>query len=149
MQPPEDYMRRCIELAEMARQSGDTPVGSLIVHRTQVIAEGVDAVKARLDITAHAEVEAIRKACQALNSLDLRGCVLYTTTEPCWMCSYAIRQAGISGMIIGNAIPWGGGVTSRYPILLSHVEIESWSAPPTVTCSILRTECEKLNRKQR
>ena len=148
MQLPEDYMRRCIELAKLAQQRGDTPVGSLIVRGTQVIAEGIEAVKARRDTTAHAEVEAIRVACAELNSLNLRGCFLYTTAEPCWMCSYAIRQTGISGVIFGVAVAWVGGVTSQHPIL-TDPEVGCWSTPPAVTCGILREECEMLRRLQR
>lgn len=148
MQLPEDYMRRCIELARLAQQRGDTPVGSLIVRGTQVIAEGIEAVKARQEITAHAEIEAIRVACAELGSLDLRGCLLYTTAEPCWMCSYAIRQTGISGVIFGAGAAWIGGVTSRHPIL-TDANIGCWSTPPAVTCGILREECEMLMRDQK
>jgi tRNA(adenine34) deaminase len=145
MQLAEDYMRRCIKLARTAQQRGDTPVGSLIVRGTQVIAEGIEAVTARRDTTAHAEVEAIRAACAELNSLNLRGCLLYTTAEPCWMCSYSIRQTGISGVIFGAAVAWMGGVTSQHPIL-TDPEIGCWSTPPAVTCGILREECEMLRR---
>ncbi|HET8668501.1 MAG TPA: nucleoside deaminase [Terriglobales bacterium] len=147
MQTPEDYMWRCIELARMARQAGDTPVGSLIVRDAKVIAEGIEAIKARRDITAHAEIEAIRNACQALGSLDLRGCILYTTAEPCWMCSYAIRHTGVSGVVIGAPVASVGGVSSRHPILTDSA-LECWPTAPAVTCGILRAECQSLKREQ-
>jgi tRNA(Arg) A34 adenosine deaminase TadA len=83
-------MRRCLELAETAAMAGDTAVGALIVRDGEVVAEGVERTRTILDPSAHAEVEAIRAACQRLDTLDLRGCVLYSTVEPCVLCGYAI-----------------------------------------------------------
>ena len=113
----EKHMRRCRVLAEEATSGGDAPVGSLVLRDGQVIAEGVEAVKVQTDVTAHAEIVAIRKACGALGTLDLSGATLYTTTEPCLMCSYAIRQTRISTVVIEKPTEKGGGVTSPYPIL--------------------------------
>ena len=144
MQPSTVYMQRCIELAQRARQSADTLVGSLVVHNDQIIGEGVEAVRARLDVTAHAEIEAIRQACRNVHSLDLTGSVLYTTAEPCWMCSYAVRQTRISQVVIGRSVPSVGGFSSRHPIL-TDPDIEFWPSPPSVTCGVLGRECEKLN----
>ena len=146
MQPSTVYMQRCIELAQMARQSGDTPVGSLIVRNDQIIGEGVEGVRARLDVTAHAEIEAIRQACRNVHSLDLTGSLLYTTAEPCWMCSYAIRQTRISQVVIGATVPSVGGFSSRHPILVDP-EIGCWPSPPSVTCSVVGRECEKLKTR--
>lgn len=136
-------MRRCIELARAARQNGDAPVGALIVHAGRVIAQGCESVKTRLDVSAHAEIEAIRNACRALGSLKLSGCVLYTTAEPCWMCSYAIRWTGIREVFIGAPVPAIGGVTSRFPIL-PEPRIARWTIPPAITWSSLRNDCEAL-----
>lgn len=113
----EEYMRRCRQLAGEAVRGGDAPAGSLVLRGGQIIAEGVEGVKAQKDPTAHAEIIAIRNACAALGTLDLRGTTLYTTTEPCLMCSYAIRQTRISRVVIEKRIEKGGGVTSQYPIL--------------------------------
>ena len=143
MQPATVYMQRCIELAQRARQSADTLVGSLIVRNDQIIGEGVEAVRARLDVTAHADIEAIRQACRNVHSLDLTGSVLYTTAEPCWMCSHAIRQTRISQVVIGATVPSAGGLSSRHPILVDP-EIAGWPSPPSVTCSVLGRECERL-----
>ena len=113
----EEHMRRCRQLAEEAVRGGDAPVGSLVLRDGQIIAEGVEGVKAQTDVTAHAEILAVRKACAALGTLDLSGTTLYTTTEPCLMCSYAIRQTHISRVVIEKRTEQGGGVTSQYPIL--------------------------------
>lgn len=110
-------MQLCIELARVAKRSGDAPVGALIVRDGHVMAEAVKSVKAHLDITAHPEIEAIGIACHSLTSLNLSGCVLYTTAAPYWLCSYAIRQTGISEVVIGAPVLRMGGVTSMRPIL--------------------------------
>ena len=78
-------MRRCIELARQAIESGDTPVGSLIVGDDELVSEGVEAVRARQDATAHAEMEALRTAFVRRRSRELTGCTLYTSVEPCIM----------------------------------------------------------------
>ena len=72
----EEYMRRCRQLAQEALRGGDAPVGSLVLREGRIIAEGVEGVKARKDVTAHAEIIAIRKACAVLGMLDLSGCTL-------------------------------------------------------------------------
>jgi len=92
----ERYIRRCVELAQRALATGDTPVGSLIVDNADVVAEGVEAVRATEDVTAHAEIVALRAAFARRGSRDLSGCTLYTSVEPCVMCAYAIRLARIS-----------------------------------------------------
>ena len=97
----ERHIRRCIELAEEAVKSGDAAVGSLIVDGDELLAEGIEAVRARHDPTAHAEMEALRTACARRRSHDLIGYTLYTSVAPCIMCAYAIRLARISVVVCG------------------------------------------------
>ena len=128
---PEAWMRRCLELAETADQSGEAPVGAIIARGDDMVVEATEHVNASMDIGEHAELIAIRQACRALGTLDLSGCTLYTNVEPCWMCSFAIRQSGISEVVIGEAVPDIGGATSRYPIL-SDPDIPGWRPPPNI-----------------
>jgi tRNA(adenine34) deaminase len=137
------FMRRCLALAELARKTGDFPVGALIVRDSRVISEATEAVRANFDITAHAETLAIRRACTILRSIDLSGCTLYTTAEPCWMCSYAVRQTRIRQLIVGTTVPYVGGVSSKYP-LLADSEISCWPPAPNVVFGILGEECDHL-----
>ena len=139
------FMRRCIELAKLARETGDFPVGALIVRDSRIISEATEAVRAKVDVTAHAEILAIREACAALKSMDLSDCILYTTAEPCWMCSYAVRQTGIRQLIVGTTVPYVGGVSSKYP-LLTDSEIGCWPPAPSVSLGVLGEECERLRR---
>lgn len=140
----EAYMKRAIELAKIALSKGDTPVGSLTVRNGEILAEGIEAVKMRIDISAHAEMIAIRRTCRALGTLDLSGCAIYTTAEPCFMCSYAIRQTRISQVVIGRSSPHIGGLSSLHPIL-SDSRISCWGEPPRVVRGVLQTECETLH----
>ncbi len=92
MMTDEKLMRQCLDLARVASEKGDSLVGSLIVQDGRIVAQGIEAVKSRNGPNAHAEIEALRSACESLRTLDLSGSVLYTNVEPCWMCTYAIRQ---------------------------------------------------------
>jgi tRNA(adenine34) deaminase len=134
------YMQRCLKLAETAALAGDTAVGALIVCGDEVVAEGVERTRATLDPSAHAEVEAIRHACQRLGTLDLRGCSLYSTVEPCVLCGYAIRRTGISHVIYGVPAGQAGACTSSYAILADR-DLEGWPQVPKVTAGVLADEC--------
>lgn len=133
-------MRRCLALAVNARRRGNTPVGALIVMEGEVIAEAEEEMPAGLDPTGHAEVLAIRRACQTLRTTDLRGATLYTTAEPCWGCSYVVRQTRLSRVVYGRTSPPVGGVTSPYPVLLT-TDVPSWGKPPEVVGGVLEEAC--------
>jgi tRNA(adenine34) deaminase len=133
-------MRRCLELAARAARAGDTPVGALIVRGDDIVGEGVECVRATRDPSAHAEVDAIRKACRHLETVDLRGCSIYSTVEPCVLCGYAIRRAGIAHVIYGVAAGQAGAWTSSYAILADRA-LGGWPDVPTVTAGVLADEC--------
>lgn len=144
--PPEEhesYMRRCLELARRAVQSGDAPFGAVIVRDGKVLGESGNHVFTELDVAAHGEIAAIRNACKAVGSLDLSGATLYTSTEPCYMCSYAIRMARLGTVVIGARAPNTGGVTSPYPILADPKAI-LWAPAPVIVTDVLRAECDAL-----
>lgn len=143
-QPQHDrYMRRCIELARQAIQTGDAAVGSLIVDGDELVAEGVEAVRARPDATAHAEIEALRAAFVRRRSRDLTGCTLYTSVEPCIMCAYAIRLARISVVISGAR---GGDADQAISghIILTDETVAPNRPPPVVIRDILAEECQNV-----
>lgn len=139
----EAYMRRCLELAYEAKARGDVPVGSLIVKENVILAGAGERLPASLDIAGHAELLAIRQACTVLNTLDLSDCTLYTTAEPCWMCSYLIRDAHISWVVIGTPTPTVGGLSSNYP-LLRDPTLTHWPSPPQIVHDVLLAECQAL-----
>lgn len=140
------FMRQAIRLAQIARDRGDTPVGSVVVRDGRIIGEGIESVRAEKDLTAHAEVRAVQEACRSLNTLDLAGCNLFTTVEPCFMCSFVIRSARISRVAIGKTAPHIGGYTSNYPIL-AVPDIPGLSPPPLVLTGLLEEDCSALFRQ--
>ncbi|HEY6447517.1 MAG TPA: nucleoside deaminase [Acidobacteriaceae bacterium] len=96
-------MRRAIALASGNVRSGrGGPFGAVVVKNGAIVGEGVNRVTAENDPTAHAEVSAIRAACQALGVFSLQGCAIYTSCEPCPMCLAAIYWAHIHRIWFGN-----------------------------------------------
>lgn len=90
----ERFMRRVIDLAvRNAESARGGPFAALVVRDGKVISEGTNLVTSSGDPTAHAEIVAIRRACEALGSFQLDGCDLYTSCEPCPMCLGAIYWA--------------------------------------------------------
>jgi tRNA(Arg) A34 adenosine deaminase TadA len=88
------FMKRAIEMAEKGmNQNAGGPFGCVIVKDGEIIAEGYNKVTSTNDPTAHAEIVAIRKACDKLNSFQLDDCIIYTSCEPCPMCFGAIYWA--------------------------------------------------------
>ena len=88
------WMREAIALGRAGmREGGGGPFGAVVVSGGEIVGRGCNQVTRLLDPTAHAEVTAIRDACRALQRFDLRGCVLYTSCEPCPMCLAAIYWA--------------------------------------------------------
>ena len=134
------YMRRCLKLAELAALAGDPAVGALIVRGDAVVAEGIERTRATLDPSAHAEVEAIRHACRHLDTLDLHGCSLYSTVEPCVLCGYAIRRTGMAHVVYGVPAGQAGACTSSYAILADR-DLEGWPQVPEITGGVLADEC--------
>lgn len=99
----EPFMREAIALSiENVRAGRGGPFAALVVRGATVVARGVNLVTATNDPTAHAEVVAIRAACQALGSFRLTACEMYTTCEPCPMCLSAIYWARLARYYYGN-----------------------------------------------
>ncbi len=96
-----DYMKRAIELAELAEKEGEVPVGCVIVCDGEIIAEGYNKREQNKNALHHAEIEAIDKACKYLGSWRLDKCDLYVTLEPCPMCAGAIVNSRIRRVYFG------------------------------------------------
>jgi tRNA(Arg) A34 adenosine deaminase TadA len=90
------FMTRAIKLAVQNVETGGGPFGAVITKNGQVVAEGVNRVTVKNDPTAHAEIQAIRAACEKMGTFDLPGCEIYSSCEPCPMCLSAIYWAHIS-----------------------------------------------------
>jgi guanine deaminase len=88
-----EYIQETIRLAEQSIDEGGGPFGAIIVHNGKIIGRGMNCVTKEHDPTAHAEIKAIRDACQALNRYSLDDCVIYVNCQPCPMCLSAIYWA--------------------------------------------------------
>lgn len=97
-----EFMRIAAQLAEENVDRGGGPFGAVIVKDGKVVATGVNTVTLTNDPTAHAEVNAIRKACEEGQTFSLKGCVIYSSCEPCPMCLSALYWAGVSRIYYGN-----------------------------------------------
>ena len=108
--PVPDPMQRALELARMAAEAGEVPIGAVVTRDGKIVGEGQNAPHGTHDPTAHAEVLAIRRAAEALGSERLGGCDLHVTLEPCPMCAGAISHARIARLYYGAPDPKGGAV---------------------------------------
>lgn len=98
----EHFMRIALGLSRKTAAAGNIPCGSLIVRDGEVVGEGANTVNSDTDPTAHAEIMALRAAATRLGSVDLSGCTLYTTMEPCPMCCWAILVSRIESLVLGG-----------------------------------------------
>lgn len=98
----EELMQRAIELSINSVRNGGGPFGAVIAREGEIIAEGSNGVTIYNDPTAHAEVTAIRKACEKLGTFELKGCEIYTSCEPCPMCLGAIYWAHLDKVYYAN-----------------------------------------------
>ncbi len=101
-------MRAALRAAETCAESGDVPVGAVVVRDGVVIAEAGNARERLHDPTAHAEILALRAATELSASWHLEGCTLYVTLEPCAMCAGAIVLARVDRVVFGAADPKAG-----------------------------------------
>lgn len=97
-----ELLRRTMELARQAHERGDHPFGALLAdERGHVILEGQNTVESENDITAHAELNLLRRASMLLDPEQVASATLYASTEPCPMCSGAIHWSGVSRVVYG------------------------------------------------
>jgi tRNA(adenine34) deaminase len=101
----EEFMRRALVLAGRARDEGEVPVGAIVVLEDKVIGEGWNRPIGASDPTAHAEIQAMRAAAQAIKNYRLADATLYVTLEPCDMCVGAMFHARIARVVYGAADP--------------------------------------------
>ena len=110
-------MQRALELAKGAEESDEVPVGAVLVYDDAVIGEGSNAPISSNDVTAHAEVNALRAACQREKNYRLPNSTLYVTLEPCAMCAGAIVHARVARVVIATPEPRAGAGGSVFDIL--------------------------------
>jgi tRNA(adenine34) deaminase len=138
----EAFMREALAEASQAGRDGDVPVGAVVVRDGRIIGRGHNRRQATADPTAHAEIEALRRASQAVGNWRVEG-TLYVTQEPCPMCAGALVNARVARLVYGCLNPKAGAVATLYAIptdaRLNH-RME-------VTGGVLAEECAALLRE--
>ena len=141
MQNNEELMRLALDVARIAPNSGDIPVGAIVINSDGVvIGKGFNEREANNDPTAHAEIVAIRNAASRLQKSRLDGCTLIVTLEPCAMCAGAIAQSRISKVIYGAWDEKAGAVGSVWDVLRDPRSIFKVE----VVAGVLESECAAL-----
>jgi tRNA(Arg) A34 adenosine deaminase TadA len=142
----EDYLRAAFAKAREGMEKGDTPFGACIVKDWNVLASTHNQVWGRTDITAHAEIIAIREACRKLGVIDLAGAVLYSSCEPCPMCFSAAHWANISRIVFGARIEDAQSAGFRELVIPNeHMKLLGRSAMD-ITGPLLQEEARQLFR---
>lgn len=136
-------MTKCLELAKIALARNNPPVGAILVYRDAIIGEGIESGKSTRDITNHAEINAIRDAIK--NNLEdkIGESVMYTTHEPCIMCSYVIRHHNFRKLVYGSKVSHVGGHTSNFKLLAAE-GVPKWNVMPEIVSGVLEFECSTL-----
>ncbi len=142
-----EMMRRCIQLSATSAQLGELPFAALICKDGNFVTESTNRVVQSADIIRHAELAAISEAQKILGGADLSGCTLYSTVEPCAMCSFAVRETGIGRVVFSISSPIMGGL-SKWNVMrdteLSHALPEVFGPVPEVIVGLLRQEAENV-----
>ncbi len=137
----ERWMNRAIELARMAEEAGEVPVGALLVLDDNVIGEGWNQPISSSDATAHAEIIALRAATKKLDNYRLpENVILYVTLEPCAMCAGALVHARISRVVFGTADPRAGAAGSVFNILDST----KLNHRAEIVSDVMQLQCKEL-----
>ena len=139
----ETFMRRALELADVAAVSGEVPVGAVLVHEGHVIAMGYNQPIGSHDPTAHAEIVALREGGKLLDNYRLEDTTLYVTLEPCPMCAMAMVHARVSRVVFGAWDVKAGGAGS----IVNIFTLPGLNHRVDVFGGVLMDECaEKLTK---
>ncbi len=131
----EDYMRKAIAEAEAAAEEDEIPIGAIVTCRGRIIARTHNLTETLHDVTAHAEMQAITAAANALGGKYLQDCTMYVTVEPCPMCAGALGWAQISRLVYGTKDEKRGYTTYAPKALHPRTEIVG---------GVLEDDCRQL-----
>ncbi|MUT67923.1 tRNA adenosine(34) deaminase TadA [Paenibacillus sp. NEAU-GSW1] len=139
-QEDQAWMRHAIEEARRAELIGEVPIGAIVVKDGEIIGRGYNLREINHDPTAHAEMVAIREACDKLGAWRLLDCTLYVTLEPCPMCAGAIVQSRIKRVVYGTGDPKAGCAGT----LMNLLQEPRFNHETELTSGVLQEECATL-----
>lgn len=134
----EKAMRRALAAARRAGLAGEPPIGACLVRDGDVITAASNSVISAIDITAHAEINLIRDACRRERSLNLGGCELFATVEPCPMCLAACHYARIGRIVYGASLEDLHALTGAEMLVRPRLTAQGG---PLLSGGCLREEC--------
>lgn len=140
MNTEENFMKAAIREAKKAAKLEEVPIGCVIVYEDKIIARGYNRRIIDKNVLAHAEINAIKKACRKLGDWRLEGCTMYVTLEPCPMCAGAIVQARIPKVVMGCMNPKAGCAGS----VLDMLHEDGFNHQVETSVGIMGEECSKL-----
>ena len=145
-------MERCIALSRRAAAEGEMPFAALICRGETILAEVTNQARSSADATRHAEMVAVSEAQRVLGHKRLTGCTLYSNVEPCAMCSWPIRETGVSRVVFSIKSPHVGGL-SRWNVLgdlgITTIRRGYFRRPPQIVTGLLLHEAEEVWREWR
>jgi len=133
-------MQLALEEATRAQDIGEVPIGAVIIYQDEVIATGYNMRETTQKTLSHAELVAIERANQRLNSWRLEDCTLYVTVEPCPMCAGAIIQSRIKRVVFGAPDPKAGAAGT----IINILQTEAFNHQVDITSGVLENECRLL-----
>jgi len=136
------FMGLALQEARRAAKIDEVPIGAVIVKDDEIIAKAHNLRETLQDATAHAELLAIRQACEVLGTWRLIGCTLYVTLEPCPMCAGAIILSRVDRLVFGAKDPKGGACGS----LVNIPADERFNHRPEIVEGVLADECGDILR---
>ncbi|MFF2094154.1 MULTISPECIES: tRNA adenosine(34) deaminase TadA [Paenibacillus] len=139
-QEDQAWMQYAIEEARKAEQIGEVPIGAIVVKDGEIIGRGYNLRETKHDPTAHAEMVAIREACEKIGAWRLLDCTLYVTLEPCPMCAGAIVQSRIKRVVYGTDDPKAGCAGT----LMNLLQEPRFNHETELTSGVLQMECATL-----
>lgn len=134
------WMAEALAEARVAAAAGEAPIGAVVVFENSIVGRGRNAVEARRDPTAHAEILALRDAARTLDRWRLSGCALYVTLEPCAMCLGACYAARLERLVFGAGSPKFGALGSA----VSLTGVEGLNHRLETTGGVLERDCREL-----
>lgn len=139
-----EYMELALAEAQKAYDMGEIPIGAVIVDNDgNIVSTGHNLRECSHDATAHAEMEAIRSACDKLERWRLSGCTLYVTIEPCPMCAGALVNSRIDRLVYGSNDSKAGAVESIFNV----VNNPALNHQMQVTAGVLDEECSGMMKR--
>ena len=141
------FIRQTLQLAQEAVDRGDHPFGALLAKDNQVLLTAHNAIYTSKDVTAHAELRLVRKAYGRYDAAFLADCILYTSTEPCAMCTGAIVWAGIGHIVYSCSAALLGEITQLGRFVVPSRDLLTYARwPPEVSGPVLEEESAAIHR---